>query len=86
MLRSLRSLAIPAALALSAALAACGDAPTNPTSFSREAGGRTWVAIAEPAGLPDARTWLPYLPPDASAQVRAMVGEARAMRRDGKLE
>ena len=86
MLRPLRCLAIPAVLALSAALAACGDAPTNPTSFARQAGGRTWVAIAEPAGLPEARTWLPYLPADASARVRAMVSDARSLRRDGKLE
>jgi hypothetical protein len=86
MLRPLRSLAIPAALALSAALAACGDAPTTPTSFAREAGGRTWVAVAEPAGLPEARTWLPYLSPDAAGRVRAMVADARTARRAGKLE
>lgn len=86
MLRSLRHTALPAALALSALTAACGDAPTAPTSFAREAGGRTWVAVAEPAGLPVARTWLPYLAPASAAHVRELQAAADEARRAGRLE
>ncbi|HEX9939921.1 MAG TPA: hypothetical protein VGB15_22495 [Longimicrobium sp.] len=75
-----------ACLAAALALAACGDGPTLPTSFAREAGGRTWVAVAEPAGMPDARTWLPYLAPADAQRIRAMVHDAARVRRGGELE
>jgi hypothetical protein len=86
MRRFLRSAACAAALALSAALGACGDAPTLPTSFAREAGGRTWVAVAEPKGLPEARTWLPYLATASAERVRALHAAAGAARRAGRLD
>jgi len=75
-----------APLAVSAALAACGDAPTMPTSFVREAGGVTWVAVREPAGLPEARTWLPYLDAASAARVREVQAAAEAARMAGRLE
>jgi len=68
------------------ALAACGDAPTLPTSFAQQAGGRTWVAVAEPAGMPDARTWLPLLPRPQAQRVRSMLADAVKLRRGGDLE
>lgn len=77
---------LAAPLALCAALAACGDAPTLPTSFAREAGGTTWVAVREPAGLPDARSWLPYLSAGDAELVRQAQASAEAARRDGRLE
>ncbi|MFL5537421.1 MAG: hypothetical protein ACJ8J0_00420 [Longimicrobiaceae bacterium] len=77
---------LAAPLALCAALAACGDAPTLPTSFAREAGGKTWVAVREPAGLADARSWLPYLAADDAARVRQAQAAADAARREGRLE
>lgn len=86
MRRFLRSAAAAAALALSAALGACGDAPTLPTSFAREAGGRTWVAVAEPKGLPEARTWLPYVASASAERVRALQAAAAAARRAGRLD
>jgi len=67
-------------------LAACGDGPTLPTSFAQEAGGRTWVAVAEPAGMPDARTWTPFLARAQARQVRAMLADAGKLRRSGDLE
>ncbi|HEU4560997.1 MAG TPA: hypothetical protein VFS20_24305 [Longimicrobium sp.] len=66
--------------------AACGDAPTLPTSFAQEAGGRTWVAVTEPAGMPDARTWLPYLAPQDARRIRAVMADAGKTRRNGQLE
>ncbi len=75
-----------ACLAAALSVAACGDAPTLPTSFAQEAGGRTWVAVTEPAGMPDARTWLPYLAPGDAQRIRAMVSDAAKVRRSGKLE
>ena len=62
-------------------VAACGDAPTLPTSFAQEAGGRTWVAVTEPAGMPDARTWLPYLAAGDAHRIRALVSDAAKVRR-----
>lgn len=71
---------------LCALAAACADSPTAPTSFVHEAGGSTWVAVAEPAGMPDARGWLPYLAPGAAAEVRTLRDEAARARREGDLE
>lgn len=80
---------LPLALALCAAplLAACEDGPTAPQTFVHEAGGARWVAIAEPAGLPDALTWMPYLAEDGEAAGRVAElrrASARA-RREGDL-
>jgi hypothetical protein len=80
------TLRLASALALCGALAACGDAPTSPTSFAQEAGGRTWVAVAVPAGVPDARTWLPYADAATGPQVRALSADAARARRAGRLE
>ncbi|HYH81677.1 MAG TPA: hypothetical protein VEX86_17865 [Longimicrobium sp.] len=66
--------------------AACGDAPTQATSFAQQAGGRTWVAVAEPAGMPDARTWLPYVAPADARRIRSLVADAAKLRRGGELE
>ena len=77
---------LAAPILLCAAFAACGDAPTLPTSFAREAGGVTWVAVREPAGLPDARSWLPYLSADDAARVRRVQAAADAERAAGRLE
>jgi len=82
--RSAARLAAP--LTFCAVLAACGDAPTLPTSFAREAGGTTWVAVREPAGLPDARSWLPYLSAADAARVRQVQAAAEAARTGGRLE
>jgi hypothetical protein len=75
-----------AGAALAVFTAACGDAPTLPTSFAQEAGGRTWVAVSEPAGMPDARTWASWAAPHAAREVRALVAEAARARRGGELE
>jgi hypothetical protein len=77
---------LTASLALCGALAACGDAPTLPDSFAQQAGGRTWVAVTVPAGMPDARTWLAWVPRDNAARVRAMQAQAARARRAGMLE
>jgi hypothetical protein len=82
--RSAARLAAP--LTLCALVAACGDAPTLPTSFVQEAGGTTWVAVREPAGLADARSWLPYLSPADAARVRQVQAAADAARQGGRLE
>ena len=86
MLRTLPHLRRLAPLALLCALAACGDAPTLPRSFVQQAGGRTWVAVSEPAGLPEARTWQALLAPEAAARVRAAQDEASRARQEGRLE
>jgi hypothetical protein len=87
MIRFRRSAArLAAPLLLCAVVAACGDAPTLPTSFAREAGGVTWVAVREPAGLPDARSWLPYLSAADAARVRQVQAAAEAERAAGRLE
>jgi len=85
--RSRKLLCLLAASACAAfALAACGDAPTLPTSFAQQAGGRTWVAVAEPAGMPDARTWLPLLPKPEARRIRSLLADAMKLRRGGDLE
>ena len=87
MIRFRRSFArLAAPLALCAVVSACGDSPTLPTSFAREAGGTTWVAVREPAGLPDARSWLPYLSAADAARVRQVRAAADAARQGGRLE
>lgn len=87
MLLSRRHFAPLAAIAAAVlALAACGDAPTLPTSFAQQAGGRTWVAVAEPAGMPDARTWLPFLTRPDAQRIRGMLADAGRLRRGGDLE
>jgi hypothetical protein len=77
-----------AALLAALAASACGDLPTGADSYVREAGGATWVAIVEPVGLPDARTWLPFVPPGspALAAVRQLQAEAGKARRAGRAE
>src|SRR3954471_5546586 len=74
------------ALALSALLAACGDAPTLPTSFVQQAGGKTWVAVAEPRGLAEVKTWLPWLSSADAARARGVLADAAVARRAGQLE
>jgi hypothetical protein len=69
-----------------AAAAACGDSATLPTSFARAAGGVTWVAVREPAGLPDVRSWLPYLAPEDAAYVHQVQDQADAARGAGRLD
>ncbi|HEV7590774.1 MAG TPA: hypothetical protein VGO40_21870 [Longimicrobium sp.] len=87
MIRFRRSAArLAAPLLLCATVAACGDSPTLPTSFARDAGGVTWVAVREPAGLPDARSWLPYLSAADAARVRQAQAAADAERAAGRLE
>ncbi|HEU0016237.1 MAG TPA: hypothetical protein VFQ45_21335, partial [Longimicrobium sp.] len=63
------------------ALAACEDDPTGPDSYVQVAGGATWVAVAEPPGMPRAETWAPYVPAASPAAL-----ELRAMRENaGRL-
>jgi hypothetical protein len=80
-----RSLAAACACAL---LPACADAPTGPDSFVHEAGGSVWVAVAVPEGMPDARSWMPYLAAESPAfgRVRRMQEEAHQARKAGELE
>lgn len=73
---------MPAAAA-ALALAACADAPTASTSYAQTVGGTEWVAVAEPAGLPRADTWLPFAAPDSPARaevhaLRSRAGRARS--------
>ncbi len=63
-------------------MSACDAGPTAPTSFVHRVDGETWVAVAEPAGLPDAATWLPYLragdpPAMRFRELRREAGRAR---------
>jgi hypothetical protein len=69
-------------------LAACDAGPTAPTSYAHVAGGRTWVAVALPDGLPDARAWTPFVPRASAAFKRLEVlhDEEAAARRSGNLE
>lgn len=73
---------------LCAAAGACADLPSAPESFVREAGGATWVAVVEPAGLPTARTWLGTLPSDApqAGAARATLAEASRVLKTGNVE
>lgn len=82
---------LPGLVALAALvfpLAGCGDGPTAPTSYAQEVQGRIWVAVTEPYGLPDARTWEPYVAPGSPvlAQLREMSSAAGRARRAGRLE
>ena len=76
------------ALACTLLLAACTDSPTAPESWVQQAEGRTWVAIAEPAGLPSVRTWLQFVDGhgEAAGAIRALRDEASAERRAGRIE
>lgn len=69
-------------------MAGCGDGPTAPTSYAQEVQGRMWVAVTEPYGLPDARTWEPYVAPGSPVlmQLREMSSAAGRARRAGRLE
>ena len=69
-------------------LGACADSPTGPTSYVHEAGGAVWVAVAPPAGLPDLRTWTPFVAPGSPAQreVKRLHDESGRARRAGELE
>jgi hypothetical protein len=71
-----------------ALLPACADAPTGPDSFVQEAGGSVWVAVAVPEGMPDARSWVPYLAPESPVflRVRSIQEQAHQARRAGDLE
>ena len=71
-----------------AALCACSDLPSAPESFVREAGGSTWVAVVEPAGLPNARTWLSSVPGNAprALAARATLAEAARVKKTGEVE
>lgn len=80
-----RTLAALASAAL-CALAACGDAPTLPDSFAEQAGGKTWVAVSEPRGLPDAQTWLRWDSPSGAAEVRALLAGAAKAREAADLD
>ncbi|MBD0320386.1 MAG: hypothetical protein ICV87_08630, partial [Gemmatimonadetes bacterium] len=73
---------------LCAAAGACTDLPSAPESFVREAGGATWVAVVEPAGLPTARTWLATLPSDApqAGMAWATLEEASRVLKTGNVE
>ncbi|HSU13612.1 hypothetical protein [Longimicrobium sp.] len=82
--RSAALIAVSAALCAGAA--ACGDAPTLPTSFAQQAGGRTWVAVTPPAGMPGVRTWMAYAPREAATRVRSLEQQAARARRAGMLE
>jgi hypothetical protein len=84
-LRVFRPLAVLFAAALPA-LSACDDGPTAPTSYVQVAGGRAWVAVAEPRGLPRAETWLPYLPAASRAGVDALRAGAQRARAAGRPE
>lgn len=83
--------ALLAALALPLALAACEDGPTGPTAHVHPAGGRLWAAVVPPRELPDARTWLAALGREGGAGgeaargARALLDEARSLRRRGAL-
>lgn len=67
-------------------LAACEDSPTAPATYAHVADGRTWVAVAEPAGLPTMDTWLPFVGVEAAADLRTLRGEAARARGAGRIE
>jgi hypothetical protein len=73
-------------LALGATLAACEDSPTASATYAHVADGRTWVAVAEPAGLPTMDTWLPFVGVEAAADLRTLRGEAARARGAGRIE
>jgi uncharacterized protein YjiS (DUF1127 family) len=67
---------------------ACEDAGTAPTSYVQVVGSGTWVAVAEPPGMPRADTWLPWLAVDgpAAAQVHQLRETASRARNAGRIE
>lgn len=86
----LRALLRPALFCL--ALSACQDDVTGPSALVQPAGGKTWVAVRAPAGLPDDRTWLPFVSARkgertaVSLRVQALREEGKRLRREGDLE
>ena len=88
MLRRLLLHARCIALAALPLLAACEDGGTAPTSYVQVVGGGAWVAVVEPAGMPRAETWLPWLPAESPAweEVRAFHEAAARARRAGRIE
>jgi hypothetical protein len=79
--------AIRAAVLLAAALlSACDELPSGPQVWTREAVGRRWVAVAEPAGLPSARSWVGWADPVAADSVRGLLAAAIRDRRSGHIE
>jgi hypothetical protein len=86
----LRALAASACCCL--ALAACRDDLTGPSAQAHPAGGRMWVAVTPPRGLPDDRTWLPFVSArkgedaPAALRVQALRDEGRRLRRAGDLD
>lgn len=79
--------ALCAAALLSAALtAACEDLPSGPQVWTREAAGRTWVAVAEPAGMASARGWMTWAAPAVQDSLRTLLAASARERRAGRLE
>jgi hypothetical protein len=89
-LRPLRRgpLALLCTLCCAAAVSACDAGPTLPTSFAQSVGGRTWVAVTPPDGLPDARTWLPFVrrADPALPRLKQLRAAEAAARKAGDLE
>lgn len=89
-LNGLRAFLAPACCCL--ALAACQDDLTGPSAQAHPAGGRMWVAVSPPRGLPDERTWLPFLSArkgeraPAVLRVQALREEGKRLRRAGDLD
>jgi hypothetical protein len=86
--RPLNQVRLAALAAVLLAVAACEDAGTAPTSYVQVVGGGTWVAVAEPPGMPRADTWLPWVAPGgpAAAQVHALRESANRARNAGRIE
>lgn len=86
----LRALAASALCCL--AFAGCRDDATGPTGQAHPADGRMWVAVSAPGGLPDDRTWLPFLAPrkgertPAAARVHTLREKGKRLRKEGDLE
>jgi hypothetical protein len=75
-----------AALALLLASTACDDLPSGPQVWTRDAVGRRWVAIAEPVGMPSARSWAPWDPALTQDSARGLLLAAARERRSGRIE
>lgn len=86
----LRALAASACCCL--ALAGCRDDVTGPSAQAHPAGGRMWAAVSPPGGLPDDRTWLPFLSArkgertPAAERVEALRQKGRLLRKTGDLD
>ena len=86
----LRALLAPACCCL--VIAACEDDLTGPSAHAHPAGGRMWVAVTPPRGLPDDRTWLPFVSArkgesaPAALRVQGLREEGKRLRREGDLE